>query len=117
MTRHETLSELSDVQAQIARLQIRELFLRTRLRHAHAEAAEDAPRLADRAGRSDLGPQQFHLGAVPNRGVKAASTVRVTGGAFLRDQRQQAVAVAVDPQIGQGLHMAGRLALHPQRAA
>lgn len=44
MTRHETQSELSEVQAQIARLQVREVFLQARLRRIEAEPGEDAPR-------------------------------------------------------------------------
>lgn len=49
MTRPETEAELSDVQAQIARLQIRELFLQTRLRHTKNADAKVAG--ADDAGR------------------------------------------------------------------
>ena len=46
MTRLETEAEaeLADVQAQIARLQIRELFLQTRLRHAKVADGDDAAR-------------------------------------------------------------------------
>jgi hypothetical protein len=54
MTRHETEAELSDVQAQIARLQIRELFLQTRLRRTEApEVEEAAPRPGWPIARAD----------------------------------------------------------------
>lgn len=53
MTRPETETELSEVQAQIARLQVRELFLQTRLRRTLAPEAEDAPRPGWPIARAD----------------------------------------------------------------
>ena len=53
VTRHETEAELSEVQAQIARLQVRELFLQTSLRRAEAPDTGDAARPGWPIARTD----------------------------------------------------------------
>ena len=62
------------------------------------------------SGASDL-----DLRAVPQRGVEAGPPVGVAGRAGLVHQQQQAVPVAIDPQLDQPLHMARGLALLPER--
>jgi len=67
MTRRETEIELSDVQAQIARLQIRELFLQTRLRCARPEVEEDPPRPGWPIARTDQASGRRISTSAPSR--------------------------------------------------
>ena len=74
-----------------------------------------------RGGRG-LEPRLRRLGqddllAVPHRGEEAARPVGVAGRAGLVDDQQQAVAVAVDPELDQPLDVARGRALAPELAA
>src|SRR5687768_16722799 len=60
---------------------------------------------------------QHDLLALPDRRVEATRPVGVAGGAALVDDEQQAVAVAVEAELDQPLHVARGRALAPEFAS
>ena len=74
-------------------------------------AAAQATATRERRSRHRLG--EDHLLTLLHRGVEAARPVGVTRGPGLVDDDEQAVAVAVEPQLDQPLGMSRSRALAP----
>src|SRR5579883_2123568 len=73
-------------------------------------------RAIERLGR-DRNIDDLLQAAAPKRGEEAGAPTGVAGDALLVDLKQHGILVAVEAELDQRLHLAGTLALAPQRAA